>query len=72
MQSVKIRAQTPTGFKTWFFPCGRWLDAKEEDKKIERELYLDESYRNEDEEFVNQKPNINKPSELTKKNLIET
>jgi hypothetical protein len=26
----------------WHFPCGRWLDKKEEDGKIERELYPQE------------------------------
>jgi hypothetical protein len=36
LHSVKIQA--PSLRKNWFFPCGLWLDRKEGDRKIERDL----------------------------------
>ena len=44
LHSVKIEA--PLLRKSWNFPCNRWFDRDEDDRKIERELLPDNSKSN--------------------------
>lgn len=39
----KVEIDAPSLGKRWCFPCGRWLDKKEDDGQIERELFPVES-----------------------------
>ncbi|PIK54821.1 putative lipoxygenase-likey domain-containing protein 1-like [Apostichopus japonicus] len=48
----KVEIDAPALGKRWCFPCGRWLDKKEDDGQIERELYPVESRTEEYEKHV--------------------
>eukprot|EP00056_Hartaetosiga_gracilis_P011787 m.180988 g.180988 ORF g.180988 m.180988 type:complete len:2129 (+) comp13581_c0_seq3:61-6447(+) len=39
----KVVVEVPSNGKGFTFPCNRWLSKKDDDRKTERELYLDES-----------------------------
>ncbi|KAJ8017682.1 Lipoxygenase-likey domain-containing protein 1 [Holothuria leucospilota] len=48
----KVEIDAPSLGKRWCFPCGRWLDKKEDDGQIERELFPVESRTEEYEKHV--------------------